>query len=189
MTRLTDPADIRAHLRTDPAWGAYALCDLSPAVLPRTQWFTPDLTLVLHDYGTCILFAMGTGSLRDALGHVTWPCHVQVRDDGFKVLARTLDMASPRTALGRYGYIGCRSCRGRIRKHFHVDTISSPCDSRCPCRSVAEGIAYGPNRDRVNSIINEFLVNSQDEFIVVNSPVSPNPVSKGVHRYLRVKLA
>jgi hypothetical protein len=33
----------------------------------KTLWFTPDLTLVLQDYGTAILFATGPGSVREAL--------------------------------------------------------------------------------------------------------------------------
>ena len=73
MPRLTDKHDIRAVLHRDPAWCVYALGDLSPHMFGKTQWFlsgfTPDLTLVLHDYGTSILFAMGTGSIREALGH------------------------------------------------------------------------------------------------------------------------
>ncbi len=58
----------------------------------KTQWFlsgfTPDLTLVLHDYGTSILFAMGAGSIREALEHVTWPVHLQVQQDALDEVAR-----------------------------------------------------------------------------------------------------
>lgn len=96
MARLTEIPEIRARLCADSAWSAYALCDLAPAVLPKTQWFVPDLTLVLHDYGTCILFSMGTGSLGEALAHVTWPCHLQVRQDSFEVLASLLHVTDDR---------------------------------------------------------------------------------------------
>ena len=48
----------------------------------------PDLTLVLHDYGTAILFAHGTGSIREALGHVRWPVHLQVQPDALEEVAR-----------------------------------------------------------------------------------------------------
>ena len=58
MPILTDIPHIRTVLRRDPAWSAYALCDLAPDLFPSTRWFTPGLTLVLHAYGTCILFAM-----------------------------------------------------------------------------------------------------------------------------------
>src|SRR5688500_7662667 len=67
MPRLTNKDAIRAILRRDPAWCVYALGDLSPEMFPKTEWFTPDLSLVLKDYGTSILFAMGAGSIDEAL--------------------------------------------------------------------------------------------------------------------------
>src|SRR5688572_19677003 len=88
MPRLTDKDAIRAILRRDPAWCVYALGDLSPEMFPKTEWFTPDLSLVLKDYGTSILFAMGAGSVREALDHVTWPVHLQVQADAFEAIAR-----------------------------------------------------------------------------------------------------
>ena len=57
MPRLTDRNEIRTLLRRDPAWSVYALGDLAPPMFPRTLWFAPDLTLVVQDYGTAILFA------------------------------------------------------------------------------------------------------------------------------------
>ena len=66
----------------------YALGDLSPRMFPKCRWFTPDLTLVLHDYGTSILFAHGIGSIREALDHVTWPVHLQVQPDALDEVAR-----------------------------------------------------------------------------------------------------
>jgi ribosomal protein S18 acetylase RimI-like enzyme len=92
MPRLTDKHEIRTLLRRDPAWCVYALGDLSPHMFGKTQWFlsgfTPDLTLVLHDYGTSILFAMGAGSIREALDHVIWPVHLQVQRDALDEVAR-----------------------------------------------------------------------------------------------------
>jgi ribosomal protein S18 acetylase RimI-like enzyme len=88
MPRLTGKDDIRAILRRDPAWCVYALGDLSPRMFPKCQWFVPDLTLVLHDYGTSILFAHGTGSIREALDHVAWPVHLQVRQDALDEVSR-----------------------------------------------------------------------------------------------------
>ena len=63
MPRLTDKNEIRTLLRRDPAWSVYALGDLAPPMFPKTLWFAPDLTLVVQDYGTAILFAMGPGSV------------------------------------------------------------------------------------------------------------------------------
>ena len=66
----------------------YALGDLTPRMFEKCQWFTPDLTLVLHDYGTSILFARGIGGIREALEHVAWPVHLQVQRDAFDEVAR-----------------------------------------------------------------------------------------------------
>ena len=88
MPPLTDRDQIRTILRRDPAWCVYALADLSPRMFPKCQWFTPDLTLVLQDYDTSILFADGTGSIREALDHVTWPVHLQVQQDALNEVAR-----------------------------------------------------------------------------------------------------
>ena len=63
MPRLTDKNEIRNRLRRDPAWSVYALGDLGPLMFPKTLWFVPDLTLVVQDFGTAILFAMGSGSV------------------------------------------------------------------------------------------------------------------------------
>lgn len=88
MPRLTDKTAIRTILRRDPVWGVYALGDLGNRMFPKTQWFEPDLTLVLHDYGTSILFAMGTASVREALDHVRWPVHLQLQQDALDEVAR-----------------------------------------------------------------------------------------------------
>jgi GNAT superfamily N-acetyltransferase len=85
---LTDKNAIRALLQQDRRWCVYALGDLSPRMFAKCQWFTPDLTLVLRDYGTSILFAHGTRSIREALAHVTWPVHLQVQQDGLDEVAR-----------------------------------------------------------------------------------------------------
>ncbi len=85
---LTDRDRIRSLLRRDRHWAVYALGDLTPRMFGKCRWFTPDLTLVLHDYGTCILFADGTGSIREALDHVSWPVHLQVRQDALDAIRR-----------------------------------------------------------------------------------------------------
>ena len=87
MPRLIDKNAIRGILRRDPGWCVYALGDLSAEMFPKTEWFTPDLTLVLKDYGTSILFAMGAGSVREALDAVTWPVHLQVQADALDEIA------------------------------------------------------------------------------------------------------
>src|SRR3982751_5007883 len=86
--QITDKSQIRAILQSDPRWCVYALGDLSPRMFAKCQWFAPDLTLVLHDYGTSILFAHGSGSIREALEHVTWPVHLQVRPEALDEVAR-----------------------------------------------------------------------------------------------------
>ena len=59
----------------------------------KCKWFTPDLTLVLHDYGTSILFAHGVGGIREALEHVTWPVHLQVQQDALTEVERYANVA------------------------------------------------------------------------------------------------
>ena len=86
--QITNKNDIREILQRDRRWCVYALGDLTPRMFAKCQWFAPDLTLVLHDYGTSILFAHGTGSIREALEHVTWPVHLQVQKDALDEVAR-----------------------------------------------------------------------------------------------------
>jgi GNAT superfamily N-acetyltransferase len=92
--RITDKNDIRNILLKDPRWCVYALGDLTPRMFEKCLWFTPDLTLVLHDYGTSILFAHGTGSIEEALGHVLWPVHLQVQQDGLDEVARHAEVTN-----------------------------------------------------------------------------------------------
>lgn len=99
MPRLTDVDEIRRRLRRDPAWSVYALGDLAPAMFPRTAWFAPDLTLVLRDYGTTILFAMGTGSVREALDEVEGQVHLQVQEDALDVIRRHAHVSSAQRML------------------------------------------------------------------------------------------
>ena len=99
MPTLTDKHQIRTILRGDPRWCVYALGDLSPRMFPKCQWFTPDLTLVLHDYGTSILFAHGTGSIREALEHVTWPVHLQVQQDALDEVERYANVTSIKSMI------------------------------------------------------------------------------------------
>ena len=96
MPRLTDKNRIRTLLRRDPAWSLYALADLAPSMFSKTLWFAPDLTLVVQDYGTAILFAMGPGSVREALECVAGPVHLQVKRDALDEVARHATVSSPR---------------------------------------------------------------------------------------------
>ena len=96
MPRLTDKSQIRALLRRDPSWSLYALGDLAPPMFSKTLWFAPDLTLVLQDYGTAILFAMGPGSVREALECVAGPVHLQVQRDALDEAARHAVVSSTR---------------------------------------------------------------------------------------------
>jgi ribosomal protein S18 acetylase RimI-like enzyme len=96
MPRLTDKNEIRALLRRDPGWSVYALGDLAPPMFGKTLWFVPDLTLVVQDFGTAILFAMGLGSVREALESVARPVHLQVQGDALDEVARHAVVSSPR---------------------------------------------------------------------------------------------
>lgn len=96
MPPLTDPHEIRSILRRDPIWSVYALGDLASAMFPKTQWFGPDLSLVLHDYGTSIFFAIGTRSIREALAHATSPMHLQVQRDALDEVSRHADVQDAR---------------------------------------------------------------------------------------------
>jgi GNAT superfamily N-acetyltransferase len=107
MPRLTDKDEIRAHLRRDCAWSVYALGDLEPRMFPKTLWFAPDLTLIVQDYGTNILFAMGPGSVREALSCVTGPVHLQVQRDALDEVARHAEVSS-RLLMWRMTWTGRR---------------------------------------------------------------------------------
>jgi ribosomal protein S18 acetylase RimI-like enzyme len=96
MPRLTDRNEIRTRLRRDPAWSVYALGDLAPPMFPKTRWFVPDLTLLVQDYGTTILFAMGKGSVREALEYVAGPVHLQVQRDALDEVTRHAVVSSVR---------------------------------------------------------------------------------------------
>jgi ribosomal protein S18 acetylase RimI-like enzyme len=109
MDLLTDRSEIRARLHTDRIWSVYALGDLLPAVFAKTQWLTPDLTLVLHDYGTCILFAMGSRSMARAMTRVRqWPVHLQIQAPALAEAERVA-VVSRRTRMWRMGWSGDRS--------------------------------------------------------------------------------
>ena len=99
MPHLVDKDQIRALLLRDRFWCVYALGDLTPHMFAKCQWFTPDLTMVLHDYGTCILFAQGTGSIREAIDHVSWPVHLQVQRDALEEIKRHATVTSEKQML------------------------------------------------------------------------------------------
>ena len=94
MPELADKDHIRAILRRDPAWTVYALGDLSPRMFDKCRWYTPDLTLILRDYGTTILFAMGPGSIREAMRDVTGAVHLQVKADALDEVAAIADVTA-----------------------------------------------------------------------------------------------
>ncbi len=94
MPRLTDKDQIRRLLQRDRAWSVYALGDLAPPMFPKTVWFEPDLTMVLRDYGTAILFAMGPGSVGEALSCVDGTVHLQVQRDALDEIARHAEVSS-----------------------------------------------------------------------------------------------
>ena len=140
MPQRTDKNAIRAILQSDPRWCVYALGDLSPRMFPKCQWFTPDLTLVLHDYGTSILFAHGTGSIREALDHVTWPVHLQVRPDALDEVARYAHVTSEKTMI-RMAWTGGSTRVG--------DRVTRLADTDVPAieRLYADGESTGESPD------------------------------------------
>ena len=96
MPPLTDKDHIRTILRRDPAWTVYALGDLSPRMFDKCRWYSPDLTLILRDYGTTILFATGPGSIQEALSEVTGSIHLQVKRDALDEIARVATVTGER---------------------------------------------------------------------------------------------
>lgn len=108
MPRLADKDAIRAILQRDRGWCVYALGDLSPEMFPKASWFTPDLSMVLKEYGTSILFAMGSGSVREALDHVTWPVHLQVQADALHAITRQATVEQVKT-MWRMSWTGDRA--------------------------------------------------------------------------------
>jgi ribosomal protein S18 acetylase RimI-like enzyme len=126
MPRLTDKNEIRTRLQCDPAWSVYALGDLAPPMFPKTQWFMPDLTLVVQDYGTAILFAIGPGSVREALECVAGPVHLQVQRDALDEVARHAAVSSLRL-MWRLTWTGDLSRRNATtRPRAKADRVASP---------------------------------------------------------------
>ena len=96
MPPVADKDHIRTILRRDPAWTVYALGDLSPRMFDKCRWYTPDLTMILRDYGTTILFATGPGSIREALSEVTGAIHLQVKADALDEIASIATVTAQR---------------------------------------------------------------------------------------------
>ena len=126
MPRLTDKNEIRTRLRRDPAWSVYALGDLQLPIFAKTLWFVPDLTLVVQEYGTAILFAMGPGSVREALECVAGPVHLQVQRDALDEVVRHAAVSSPRL-MWRMIWTGDLSRRSATTLHrAKADRMASP---------------------------------------------------------------
>lgn len=124
LMRLTDKDEIRRLLEHDRRWCVYALGDLSPRMFGKCQWFTPDLTLVLHDYGTSILFARGTGSIREALDHVSWPVHLQVQKDALDELARYAMVTNEKTMI-RMAWAGGTTIGADRARRLRADDVGA----------------------------------------------------------------
>jgi GNAT superfamily N-acetyltransferase len=140
MPRLTGKDDIRAILRRDPAWCVYALGDLSPRMFPKCQWFAPDLTLVLHDYGTSILFAHGIGSICEALAHVAWPIHLQVQPDALDEVSRHAHVANVKHMIRMVWTGGSTRVSDRVTRLRATDVTALE-------RLFADGNAAGESPD------------------------------------------
>lgn len=142
MPRITEIATVRRILAADPAWCVYALGDLLPEAQPKSLWFTPDLTLIFRDFGACILFAMGTASIPEALAHADWPIYLQVRPDALAAVER-LAVIARRNPMWRMIWTGDRA--------GWVDTASArrltPADVPALERLYADGAPTGESPD------------------------------------------
>jgi ribosomal protein S18 acetylase RimI-like enzyme len=140
MPPLTDKDQVRSILRRDPRWCVYALGDLTPRMFAKCQWFTPDLTMVLHDYGTAILFADGPGSIREALDHVACPVHLQVQRDALEEIKRYAAVSDEKQML-RMAWSG-----GRTAQDPRVVRLKAG-DTDALARLYADGEATGEAPD------------------------------------------
>lgn len=141
MPRISDKNTIRAILRRDPAWCVYALGDLSAEMFPKTRWFTPDLSMVFKNYGTSILFAMGAGSVPEALDYVTWPVHLQVQADALEAIGRHARVEQVKT-MRRMTWSGNRALRPDTRAVRLGDADVSALE-----RLYADGASSGESPD------------------------------------------
>jgi ribosomal protein S18 acetylase RimI-like enzyme len=142
MPLLTDKDSIRTILRHDPLWSVYALGDLSSRMYDKTQWFTPDLALVLHDYGTSILFATGTGAVREALEHATSPVHLQVQADALAEIERHATVTEKRM-MWRMGWADRAGRAGRAGGAVRLASADVP----ALVKLFADGEAAGESPD------------------------------------------
>lgn len=140
MAQLTTTAEIRELLCRDRIWSVYALGDLAPAMFAKTRWFAPDLTLVLHDYGTCILFAMGEASVPEALSYVQWPVHLQVRAPALAAVERVAAVEK-RQLMWRMGWTGDRSGWGDVSRARRLNKADVPDLERLYADGAAAGEA------------------------------------------------
>jgi ribosomal protein S18 acetylase RimI-like enzyme len=108
MGELLDKAMIRRLLEADRAWAVYALGDLSPENFVKARWFGPGLALVYRDFDACILFAMDPGGVAEALTHVAWPVHLQLRARELAEVERRA-VVTRRTPMWRMVWSGDRS--------------------------------------------------------------------------------
>jgi ribosomal protein S18 acetylase RimI-like enzyme len=145
LPQLTDKEQIRGILQRDPRWCVYALGDLTDRMFVKCQWFTPDLTLVLHDYGTSILFAHGTGSIREALTHVRWPVHLQVREDGLEEVARHATVTNVKR-MWRMAADSTRAATGADSTDFELQRLGQT-DVSALRRLYADGESTGESPD------------------------------------------
>ncbi len=96
MPQLRDVTAIRTILAADPAWSIYALGDLAPGFVERSEWFCPPdgaqaLALLFRGFDTPVLFAMGeadgVAAMLDEIGRES-VVYLHVRPEIVPVLAR-----------------------------------------------------------------------------------------------------
>jgi predicted GNAT family acetyltransferase len=87
VPEITDVAQIRAILRSDPVWSVYALGDLAPGYFERCSWYIPRngdraLALIYRGFTPPILFTLGDAHamsmMLDEIGaEASYSLHVQ----------------------------------------------------------------------------------------------------------------
>jgi ribosomal protein S18 acetylase RimI-like enzyme len=101
MPAVTDRAEIRALLQTDPRWAVYALGDLAPGFFEHAVWRRaanepPALVLLYRGFDPPVLFAIGpTDRVQPLLSELDHDgdVEVQVRPEILPVLAARYDTA------------------------------------------------------------------------------------------------
>lgn len=101
MLRLTSPHAIRAMLRTDALWAAYALGDLAPGFFEYTEWWCDAaqtaLVMVFRKFPLAVLFTFGPpAALAPLLTAVQEPrLHLLIQPEALPLVENAYTVAQP----------------------------------------------------------------------------------------------